>query len=245
MLIRMNSGVNAAKISFHSKFGASLDEAREIMQRARDHHFQVKGVSFHIGSGGAFSRKDAYQIAIAHAKPLLDAIAQTMHDERPILNVGGGLLHDTDLQDALGWTETLPYQMIAEPGRFFSEPSHHLAIQVIAKTPKGLFLDNGVYSELNCFHRDHWIMPKLTHLVENGECTGVVDHQASAVFGPTCDSYDTLGTCAVPRDIRVGDWILLPNMGAYTNAGAIEFNGIACASSHPPIDRSGAGEWGE
>ncbi len=66
MLIRMNSGVNVAKINFHSKFGANLDEAREIMQRAQEHNFQVKGVSFHIGSGGTFSRRDAYQIAVAN-----------------------------------------------------------------------------------------------------------------------------------------------------------------------------------
>jgi diaminopimelate decarboxylase len=35
----------------------------------------------------------------------------------------------------------------------------------------------------------------------------------------------------MPTDIKVGDWILLTNMGAYTNAGAIEFNGIKSASS--------------
>jgi diaminopimelate decarboxylase len=40
-----------------------------------------------------------------------------------------------------------------------------------------------------------------------------------------------LGKQLLPVDIDVGDWILLPNMGAYTNAGMVEFNGIRGASS--------------
>jgi len=235
ILIRLNSDVNIATINFDSKFGATRLEAYDIINLAIEYKYDIKGVSFHIGSGGKYPRKFAFQHAYNHAIPVLKYI-QMFTKEQLILNVGGGFLYNTDLIDALGWTKKLPYIVISEPGRYFSEPSHHLAIQVIAKTPKGIFLDNGVYHELNCFHRDHWTMPSLTHLIQNEETSVIQDYKPSLIFGPTCDSYDTLGTQDIPTNLEVGDWILLPNMGAYTNAGVVDFNGIKGASSNQNND---------
>jgi len=231
ILIRMNSGVNVATIDFNSKFGATREEAYDIINLAIKYNYKIKGVSFHIGSGGKYSRKEAFQSAYyINALPILKYI-QLFNKEKLILNFGGGFLYNTELIDALGWTKDLPFEMIAEPGRYFSEPSHHLAIQVIAITNKGIFLDNGVYHELNCFHRDHWNMPKLTHVIHNKIIYDIKSYKLNIIFGPTCDSYDTLGEQEFPVNIEIGDWILLPNMGAYTNAGLVEFNGIKAASS--------------
>ena len=230
LLIRINSNLKNANINFDSKFGATREEAYDIINLANKYKYDVKGISFHIGSGGKFSRKNAFQYACyKNAIPLLEYI-QLFNKEKLILNIGGGLLYTTDLSDALGWTKDLPYTIVAEPGRYFSEPSHHLAVQVIAITPKGIFLDNGVYHELNCFHRDHWSMPLLTKCIHDEEVSSVKHYKSVNIFGPTCDSYDTLGKQNFPRDINIGDWILLPNMGAYTNAGSVDFNGIHGAS---------------
>jgi ornithine decarboxylase len=231
LLIRVNSDIYYANVNFDSKFGAYKEEVYNIINLAIKYNYTIKGVSFHIGSGGDFPRKKAFQhVSYKNAIPILNHI-QMINKEKLILNVGGGLLHDTNLTEALGWTKDLPYTIIAEPGRYFSEPSHHLAIQVIAKTSKGIFLDNGIYHELNCFHRDHWTMPTLTKCMYKGGVTSIYNHKSMNVFGPTCDSYDTLGEQYFPKDINVGDWILLPNMGAYTNAGSVDFNGIKGASS--------------
>lgn len=48
----------------------------------------------------------------------------------------------------------------------------------------------------------------------------------SAVWGPTCDSADCVyKTCLLP-ELRVGDCLVFPNAGAYTVAGACDFNGL-------------------
>jgi ornithine decarboxylase len=232
ILIRVISGVTIANINLNSKFGATREEAYEIIKLASTYGYVIKGVSFHIGSGGTFSRKEAFKNAYyVNALPVLNMI-ELFTDEKLILNIGGGFLYDTDLTDALGWTKDLPYEMIAEPGRYFSEPSHDLLVQVIAKTSKGIFIDNGVYHELNCYHRDHWSMPTLVHSIHNGQLNTIHNYKTQVIFGPTCDSYDTLGKQLIPDDIEVEDWILLPNMGAYTNAGMVDFNGIRGASSN-------------
>ncbi|MGB0508053.1 MAG: type III PLP-dependent enzyme, partial [Pikeienuella sp.] len=51
-------------------------------------------------------------------------------------------------------------------------------------------------------------------------------HRPTRLFGPTCDSIDELpGPLAIPSNIKVGDWLLFTNMGAYSTAMATQFNG--------------------
>lgn len=227
ILIRLKSNIYDADCKFDSKFGCNREEAIDIMEYAKSKKMHICGISFHIGSGGDFDRKMAYQKAIDYARPILDKI------ENPILDIGGGLLYNTDLHEALGWTKDLPYKLIAEPGRYFAEPSYHLSIQIIAKTERGIFLDNGVYQELNVYHRDHWKFPVLTHYYDHDTKTieKLTDYDYTTVnlFGPTCDSYDVMPFVKFPTIIEPNDWIFLSNMGAYTSVGAVNFNGIMSA----------------
>ena len=269
VLVRINSNIQLANVRFDSKFGATMEEAFEIVEYGLLHNMPMNGVSFLIGSGGNFSREDAYKKVITSALPLLEYIKKSLcnssnEKELPILDIGGGLLFDTNIKNALMWTKDLPFIMISELGRYFSEPSYHLLIQVTAKTKRGIFIDNGVYHELNVFHRDHWKFPSLTHYYEDGNIypienlienmnnnsgcdgnsnrsdgsdgsDGRVDYNSTekiTIFGPTCDSYDTLNECILPKKIEVGDWFFLDNMGAYTSAGKVDFNGIYSASSY-------------
>ena len=234
VLVRTKSNITAAHVKLDSKFGATQQEALDIAEFCREHALPICGVSFHIGSGGEFPRREAYKTALSYAEPVLDHIRTFLQEDAlPVLDIGGGLLYDTDLEEALGFTRGLPYRIIAEPGRYFSEPAFHLFTQVIAKTDRGLFLDNGVYHELNVFHRDHWTFPAITHTFCNNVCEEIAADQYASVevFGPTCDSYDTIGPTVLPVGVEVGDWILLDNMGAYTMAGKVDFNGIPSASS--------------
>ena len=228
VLIRLNSGSNHADCAFDSKFGCSQEEGFAIMEYAKENGYVIRGVSFHIGSGGNFDRKAAYQRAVEYAIPLLHQIMN------PVLDIGGGLLHDTDLKEVLGWTQDLPYRIIAEPGRYFAESAYHLAIQVIAKTERGIYLDNGIYHELNVYHRDHWQFPLITHLYDNiiETMEEVHDYIIADVFGPTCDSYDVIPQVRFPVMIQEGDWIFLNNMGAYTSSAGIPFNGVSLASEY-------------
>ena len=264
ILIRINGGNTRGDTNFDTKFGATKEETEELLEFAKQNDISIRGISFHIGSGGTYNRKDAYMNAYANAIPYLEYIASQNHDktQRPILNFGGGLLHNTNLKEVLGWTKPLPYQMMAEPGRYIAEPSHHLFSQVIAVTRRGVYLDNGIYHELNCYQRDHWKFPDITHYVSKCPqvsrstittmsniattilttttktipCPTIVkSKRRTRVYGPTCDSGDVIQECSLPVDIQEGDWFFLPNMGAYTNAGMIEFNGIEGASSYAPI----------
>jgi diaminopimelate decarboxylase len=49
---------------------------------------------------------------------------------------------------------------------------------------------------------------------------------ASTVFGPTCDSIDVVARSVLLPKLKVGDFIYMNNMGAYTMAAASSFNGF-------------------
>lgn len=231
ILIRLISCIESANTKFDSKYGCTKEEAYDIIDYAHLNNLKIRGISFHIGSGGLHNRKNAYLTAYNYSEPLLYYL-KNIYKEKPILDIGGGLLYNTDLTETLGWTKNIPYEIIAEPGRYFSEPSYHLFTQIIAKTKRGIFLDNGIYHELNIYHRDNWNFPLLTHYYDNNkkEFYKIDKYKDLKIFGPTCDSYDTLNICTFPKYFKKGDWIFLNNMGSYTSAGSCNFNGINPAS---------------
>lgn len=58
-----------------------------------------------------------------------------------------------------------------------------------------------------------------------------VTYCRSTLFGPTCDGLDTIVREHPLPFLRNGDWIVFPNMGAYSIAGAVNFNGFHVADA--------------
>ena len=51
------------------------------------------------------------------------------------------------------------------------------------------------------------------------------------VAGPTCDSTDVVSRDQELPDLDAGELLLVPTMGAYTNASASTFNGLDLAKA--------------
>jgi diaminopimelate decarboxylase len=103
-------------------------------------------------------------------------------------------------------------------------------LDVLFVTPNN---SNGIYQELNVYHRDHWKFPVLTHYYDHETqlIHKITDYTTIPLFGPTCDSYDVIPSVTFPSNAEPNDWIFLSNMGAYTSAGAVDFNGVISASN--------------
>jgi ornithine decarboxylase len=129
-----------------------------------------------------------------------------------------------------------PLAVFAEPGRYFVSKSHTLVCDIIAKKKRSTgdisvfkyYLNEGVYQSFNCMHFDHAQPLLLTEddtVAERGTST-----YASILFGPTCDSMDTIayesGKLRMP-EMEIGDRLIVPAFGAYTAAAASTFNGFA------------------
>ncbi len=135
-------------------------------------------------------------------------------------------------------------QVIAEPGRYFAEACCTFACMVFGIRAQKLldgeqgydyWITDGLYGSMNSVMYDHATLTTrpLTAAWSKNESEVATEQQTaseqlykSTVFGPTCDGLDTVLTNYSLPKLRNGDWLVFPNMGAYTLSGASNFNGI-------------------
>jgi ornithine decarboxylase len=155
-----------------------------------------------------------------------------------VIDIGGGFSANPDEFDktAAAIKEGLKFlpkgiKVIAEPGRYFAQPSQDLFVKVIAKK-RGLngigwryVIDESLYGHFSCIPFDHqtpaWFRVPRSEIDSTEKRTS----SEAILFGRTCDSLDVIAK-GVIENLEVGDWLYFPMMGAYTSATASEFNGF-------------------
>ncbi|KAH7567073.1 hypothetical protein ACOSQ2_011518 [Xanthoceras sorbifolium] len=235
---------SGARCPLGPKYGALPEEVEPLLQAAQEARLNVAGVSFHIGSGA--TNTNAYQGAIAAAKTVFDTAARLGLPKFQVLNIGGGFTADPQFDEAASAVKDalqtyFPNErgltIISEPGRFFAESAFTLATTIIGKRIRGdlreYWINDGIYGSMNCILYDHatvTCMPlACTSNRANPICKGLWTHN-STVFGPTCDALDTVLTGHQLPELHVSDWLVFPNMGAYTAAAGSSFNGFNTAA---------------
>lgn len=224
-----------------SKFGALPEEVEPLLQAAKAAQLPVIGVSFHIVSRAACSR--AYAVAIEAAKKVFEAAAQLGMPPMSVLDIGGGFTAGIQFEEAAStiraalktyFPDTTGMSIIAEPGRFFVESAFTLAANIIGKRVRGelreYWINDGVYGSLMCgalFEPKNLTCKPLAcnSNRENPTCEGALTY-SSTVFGPTLDALDTVMKGHGLPDLEVNDWLVFPNMGAYSSALRSNFNGF-------------------
>jgi ornithine decarboxylase len=227
-----------AQCQLSNKYGASLDEVGELLALAKELKLKITGVSFHVGSG---ANVNSFDDALENARWVFQ-LGQMFGHQMHLLDIGGGFPGSScgrkTFSDAAGvikralsnyWADwRAPLKMISEPGRFFCAESQTLATQIIGKRVRGgqrsYYVNDGVYQSFNCMLYDH-----STLLEEDAHDSEF--RYKSAIFGQTCDGLDQISTGILLPEMRIGDWLAIPTMGAYTNGAASNFNGFASANT--------------
>ena len=232
---------SGARTSLGLKYGALPEEVPELLSVAHAAGLKVTGVSFHIGSGGGDAQ--AYEGAISAAKSVFDTASRLGLPRMRVLDIGGGFTSgpvfdaaamkiNAAIQGSFGNEEELV--VIGEPGRYFAETAFTLATKVIGKRVRGelreYWIDDGIYGTLINIVFDYatvTCMPlACTSKPENPSCMDSKTY-SSTVFGPTCDSLDTVLSDYQLPELQVNDWLVFPNMGAYTTSSSTNFNGFS------------------
>ncbi len=230
--VRFALPVAGAAYDFGSKFGATPDEAVDLLKRVSREGW-VPTLSFHPGT--QCEDAAAWVEYIHAARDLVErsgvAVAR--------LNVGGGFAaHRTgaapDLEAVFGAIETAVTaafgqdapQLICEPGRAMVSEAFTLSAGIKGMRPDGdtVFLNDGIYGGLVDI-RDMGL-PERVHVVADDGTWRMGEPKARIVFGPTCDSLDRLPDgLPLPNDSEIGDFVLFPGLGAYSLAMTTVFNG--------------------
>ena len=225
--VRFKLDIEGAAYDFGSKFGACPSEAIDLLRRAEEYGF-VTSLTFHPGT----QCKDP----AAYAKYILAAqeISQGAGVSIRRLNVGGGFPSGRDgnptdlsaffssISDATMSFEQQP-DLVCEPGRGMVGDAFSLAVRVKSVRPNAVFLNDGIYGGLS--ECPSMGVPKFCVVSPEGRIKEN-SPQDMIVFGPTCDSIDTLtNPIALPHDIAEGDYLIFRSMGAYVTGVSTMFNG--------------------
>ena len=239
-LLRIITNDSASVCQFSTKFGAPIPTIVPLLRTAKELGLSVVGVSFHVGSGCGDAQ--AFVEAARNARFAFDE-GQKLGFKMEMLDIGGGFPGDDhstptfeDIADVLRpfLDEHFPdTRIIAEPGRYFACACHTLVMNVFSKrviefsTQSGAkqreyqyYATDGVYQSFNCIFFDH-AHPRVYPM----EDTHTEEH-LTTIFGPTCDALDCIMKRVPYPELQVGDWLVVPDFGAYTVAAASPFNGF-------------------
>lgn len=233
LLLRLSFPNPDCQVDLSYKFGATMENAQELITAASATGARIHGVSFHVGSQSANAKN--YLKALKAVRKLFDDCAKE-NIKLDTLDIGGGF--------PVPYTKPLPPIAVfaapikkalekyfsdvavwAEPGRFICGLSQTLITTVNGKNiRRGIpwyYLDDGVYNSFSGKVYDHCAYEILTDRVGK--------KKRSVLAGPTCDSFDVVAEDILLPPLEIGDILLVPSMGAYTNVSATYYNGFSPA----------------
>ncbi len=234
VLLRLRIQNTQALVDLNKKFGASREQALELLQQAQAAGLQVVGLSFHVGSQTISAAP--YKVALEIAKEIFTQ-AEALGIKLRVLDIGGGFpiaARNTslELEKMLSQVNTYVEQFFpdteiwCEPGRYICGTAVNLLTSVIGVTARDgqpwYFLDEGLYGTFSGVIFDNWDFELLSF--KNSTA------RVKATFaGPSCDSLDIMFRQRETVPLERGDVLLVPSCGAYTSASATNFNGFSKA----------------
>lgn len=230
LLLRLSFPNRNCQVDLSYKFGATVKEANNLIREAAETGARVHGVSFHVGSQ-SYTTKN-YLKALHSVRRLFD---QLQHEGifLDTVDIGGGFpvpytrplpsIEHFTLPIRRALYELFPgMNVFAEPGRFICGLSQTLITSVNGKNiRRGVpwyYLDDGVYNSFSGKVYDHCVYSILT------ERSGAAI--MSVLAGPTCDSFDIVSDGIKLPPLEIGDILLVPAMGAYSNVSSTTYNGF-------------------
>lgn len=232
LVLRIRVPNTGSMVELSSKFGADPGEAVDLIESAFAMGLVVEGLSFHVGS--QCTNFENYVQALAISETIITETETRTGRKIRILDIGGGFPvkyhHEVKSFETLAKKLKIEIkrlfpadmQILAEPGRFLVANSCTLVAKVVGKAFRDgkpcYYINDGVYHTYSGQVFDHVNYPVLSF--KEGE------KQISAVFGPTCDAFDTITLSAELPELEIGDLVYSENIGAYSHASSTYFNGF-------------------
>ena len=233
VVLRLRVSNAGAMVELSSKFGASHDEALDLIFEAVNAGLTVAGLSFHVGS--QTTNFENYMQAINMAALIFKEVKERGYDKMDLLDIGGGFPAPYDesvkpfselakrINTELDRLIPEDIKIIAEPGRFLVATAATAVSKIIGKAVRHgklcYYIDDGVYHTFSGVIFDH--------CQYHFDAFKVGPTQICTVFGPTCDGLDVISmTEELPEDLQRGDLLSSKNIGAYSGATSTYFNGF-------------------
>jgi ornithine decarboxylase len=218
------------------KFGAYPAEVERIIAEAVQLNADLAGVTFHVGS--QCRNPDNWRVGINNAKRLFKKMRLAGLKPR-LLNIGGGypVRHTKPIPSIETIAAIVNHalrdlpsdvRVMAEPGRYMVSDAAYFVCRVVGTATRAgkrwMYWDAGMFGGVI------ETVEGLRYGIETDRKGPTIPW---CIAGPTCDSVDILMRDEMlPEDIQEGDFIYIPNAGAYTTAYASTFNGFPLPEVH-------------
>jgi ornithine decarboxylase len=232
LVLRLRVPNTGSMVELSSKFGAHPGEAVDLILEAFSMGLVVEGLSFHVGS--QCTNFENYIQALQLSANIIRETETRAGQKIRILDIGGGfpVKYNPEVKSFRTLARKLnteikrlftpDTQILAEPGRFLVANACSLVAKVIGKAVRDgktcYYINDGIYHTYSGQIFDHCTYP--VKAFREGE------RKISAVFGPTCDAFDTITLSAELPGLGIGDLVYSENIGAYSHASSTWFNGF-------------------
>jgi ornithine decarboxylase len=232
LVLRIRVPNTGSMVELSSKFGAHPGEAVDLIVEAFENSLVVEGLSFHVGS--QCTNFENYIQALQLSANIIKEVEDRTGRKIRILDIGGGfpVKYHPGIRSIRTLAKKLnteikrlfpkDMEILAEPGRFLVANTCTLVAKVVGKAVRDgktcYYINDGVYHTYSGQVFDHVNYPVLAF--KDGE------KKISAVFGPTCDAFDTITLSAELPELEIGDLVYSENIGAYSHASSTYFNGF-------------------
>ncbi|XP_031752790.1 ornithine decarboxylase-like isoform X1 [Xenopus tropicalis] len=247
MILRIATDDRDAWCALSSKYGALVEQCEDLLKTAKNLNIQVIGVSFHTGSG--CKNTHSFCKAIEDARKVFE-IGKKLGYQMRLLDIGGGFSGNSEFRPTFEefadvirqslnqyFPNNKEVEIISEPGRYYVESAFTVALNIITKKEvyeKGAdgnsrrkfsyILNDGVYGTFLDFYLVKE-KQKLKPLLGKDFATEQ-ELFPSNLWGPTCTNVDKLVNEFYLPELETGDWVIFPNMGAYSISMSTTFNGF-------------------
>jgi diaminopimelate decarboxylase len=209
-----------------SRFGIDIEELPACLDKAASDGFKINGIHLYLGSQILSDEQ-----LIANYRVGLNIISEhyeKFHTDKKIDYVFGGgfgipykdddptinlefiaesfkkLRIEYDLQDKIITRFELGRYIIGNAGRYLAK-----VVDIkVSRGEKFIILDGGI----NHFMR--YVMTQAKHRISSLNSTST-DLEPAEICGQTCTPYDVISIADMPKDISIGDIIVLEDAGAY------------------------------
>ncbi len=235
-LIRLKVDNPTARVQLGKKYGARMDEYEELVDYARRLQLDIVGTTFHVGSAS----KDplVFEEGIKYSRKVFDYVKNQGFLNCHILDIGGGFTRENfeacahKINEAVeeNFGDLKGVKVIAEPGRYFAEEIYTFFVSVMGIRKRDnvmqYWVKDGLYGSFNAIIYDQQV--PVFEVYRNPSLPPFEDdeHHESEIMFETCDSCDKMENKLMLPKLRVGDYLMVRNFGAYTLSAATDFNGI-------------------
>ncbi|MES3032152.1 MAG: type III PLP-dependent enzyme [Patescibacteria group bacterium] len=242
--VRTIANDSGSVFKFSEKFGIEKENIIPLLKRAVELGLKPYGISFHVGSQA--SNLKAWGNALELLRPIVEKLKKEDINIE-VINIGGGFPCNSyassgqifSLEEIAEFTlkqyKKFPphLKLMLEPGRGIIADTSVLITSVIAKIERKertwIFLDAGVY---NALFEAMAYQGSTRYKINSLRLSNDSGEAMFSLAGPTGDSPDIIAReVLLPKDVEIGDKLLIHDVGAYTLTASSRFNGFP----KPPV----------